>query len=335
MPFPPPHRSRLRRLPAGGPVPAVSVFARLALGAASAALAALAALAASSGDVAQAAERPGIVSLELPVGPRAAGMGSAFVSVADDPTATYWNPAGLTRLSVQEKHFEIFFQHNEWLDDFRQEFVAGGTRVGRHAFGGSFSGFYIGGIEGRDETGRPTVEFGAYDAVTTGSYAFEINDRASVGGSLKYIVTNIDDLTHFAFAGDLGAQVEVVPDVRVGGAVTNLGSGVTYIQEPDDLPTAVQLGGSYVLPYNVANGSVLVALDVRKARGDDTHALFGAEYDHAGIAQVQVGYRTGYDNDGINFGIGAHVASWRLGYAVVPFESDLGATHRFSVGFRL
>jgi hypothetical protein len=262
-------------------------------------------------------------------------MGSAFVSVADDPTATYWNPAGLTRLGVKEKHFEILFQHNEWLDDFRQEFVAAGTRVGRHAFGGSFSGFYIGDLEGRNEFGQPTVDFGAYDAVTTGSYAFAINDRASVGGSLKYIVTNIDDLTHFAFAGDLGAQVEVATDVRVGGAVTNLGSGVTFIQEENDLPTAVQLGGSYVLPYNVANGSVLVALDVRKARGDDSHVLVGAEYDHAGIAQVQLGYRTGYDNEGINFGIGAHVASWRLGYAVEPFESDLGATHRFSVGFRL
>ena len=90
-----------------------------------------------------------------------------------------------------------------------------------------------------------------------------------------------------------------------------------------------------LLRLSIANGSFLVAMDVRMPRGYDTNVLFGAEYDHAGIAQVQVGYRTGLDNEGINFGVGAHVANWRLGYAVQPFQDDLGSTHRFSVGFRL
>ena len=31
-------------------------------------------------------------------GVRALGMGGAFVAVADDATATYWNPAGLTNV---------------------------------------------------------------------------------------------------------------------------------------------------------------------------------------------------------------------------------------------
>ncbi len=283
-----------------------------------------------------AAEPVGLLSLDLPVGPRATGMGSAFVSVADDPTAMYWNPAGLTRLGAPEKHFDILFQHNEWLSDMRQEYIAAGTRFGgKHAVGGSFSGFYLGDLEGRDEFGRPTVDFGTYDVVVTGSYAYQVHPSTSLGGSLKYIVTNIDDLTHFAFAGDLGTQIEVAPDIRVGGAVTNLGSGIQFINERDELPTAVQVGGSYLLPYDIGNGSVLVAADVRKTRGDDAHVLFGAEYDHAGVAQVQLGYRTGWDNDGINFGLGAAIGTWRLGYAVVPFDSDLGSTHRFSVGFRL
>src|ERR1700722_3572912 len=34
--------------------------------------------------------------LDLGVGARALGMGGAFVGLADDSTATYWNPAGLT-----------------------------------------------------------------------------------------------------------------------------------------------------------------------------------------------------------------------------------------------
>jgi hypothetical protein len=292
------------------------------------------ALGLSSGE--SIAEPVGLLSLELPVGPRATGMGSAFVSVANDPTAMYWNPAGLTRLGAPEKHFDILFQHNEWLSDMRQEYIAAGTRFGgKHAVGGSFSGFYMGDLEGRDENGRPTVDFGVYDVVVTGSYAYQVHPSASLGGSLKYIVANIDDLTHFAFAGDLGTQIEVAPDLRVGAAVTNLGEGLTFIEDQNDLPTAFQVGGSYLLPYDLANGSLLVALDVRKMRDDDAHVLFGTEYDHAGVAQVQLGYRTGWDNDGINFGLGAAIGTWRLGYAVVPFDSDLGSTHRFSVGFRL
>lgn len=36
-------------------------------------------------------------------GARAAGMGEAFVAVADDPTATYWNPAGLGRYPLSSR----------------------------------------------------------------------------------------------------------------------------------------------------------------------------------------------------------------------------------------
>ena len=33
--------------------------------------------------------------LKIGVGARAIGMGGAFVAVADDATAIYWNPAGI------------------------------------------------------------------------------------------------------------------------------------------------------------------------------------------------------------------------------------------------
>jgi len=36
------------------------------------------------------------------IGPRAIGMGSAFTALADDASAVYWNPAGLSQLSSYE-----------------------------------------------------------------------------------------------------------------------------------------------------------------------------------------------------------------------------------------
>ncbi len=282
-----------------------------------------------------AAERPGMISLDLPIGPRAVGMGGAFASIADDATAMYWNPAGIARLTVADKHFNIMFQHNEWIADFRQEYVGGATRIGKHGFGGSFSGFYVGDIDGRDEYGQPTPSFGAYDVAVTGSYSYSLSPRLAVGASGKYLVANIDDLTRFAFALDLGAQFEVRPDLWVGGAVTNLGKGVTFVREQDELPTAVQGGVSYLLPQRLGNGTLLLAADVRQTRGDDAHLLVGGEYDYAGAVQFQAGYRGGYDNDDLSFGVGTLVSGWELQYAVVPFSSDLGTTHRVAVGFQL
>ena len=41
-------------------------------------------------------------SQQVPVGPRAIGMGSAFSAIADDATALFWNPAGLALVGHQE-----------------------------------------------------------------------------------------------------------------------------------------------------------------------------------------------------------------------------------------
>lgn len=47
--------------------------------------------------------------LKIPVGARAVGMGGAFVGLADDATAPFWNPAGMVYLPYKEG----FLQHAE------------------------------------------------------------------------------------------------------------------------------------------------------------------------------------------------------------------------------
>src|SRR5437867_3630394 len=47
--------------------------------------------------------------LKIPVGPRAIGLGGAFTAIADDATASYWNPAGMVYLPYRE----VTFQHQE------------------------------------------------------------------------------------------------------------------------------------------------------------------------------------------------------------------------------
>ncbi|HXE79687.1 MAG TPA: conjugal transfer protein TraF [Vicinamibacterales bacterium] len=61
------------------------------------------------------------------VGTRALGMGGAFVAVADDASATYWNPAGLPGIAFFDASFEVGRQTE--TDDHGPVLTAGGWRV--------------------------------------------------------------------------------------------------------------------------------------------------------------------------------------------------------------
>ena len=45
---------------------------------------------------------------QAPVGPRAIAMGGAYSSLADDASALFWNPAGLT--AVEHQEFAVEYQ---------------------------------------------------------------------------------------------------------------------------------------------------------------------------------------------------------------------------------
>ena len=70
--------------------------------------------------------------LSIGVGSRSAGLGNAFVAIADDPTAMYWNPAGISRL---ESH-EAIVNHNNWFADIGLDYSGVVVKVSENsAFG--------------------------------------------------------------------------------------------------------------------------------------------------------------------------------------------------------
>ena len=62
------------------------------------------------------------------------------------------------------------------------------------------------------------------------------------------------------------------------------------------------------------------------------HAHFGFEYEVLNAMALRVGYVTGYDERGIQGGFGLSFNRYLLDYAYTPFSSDLGNSHRISVG---
>ena len=55
---------------------------------------------------ARAVSNAGVLFLRIAAGARAAGIGESFVAMADDASATHWNPAGLGQYPLYGKWVE-------------------------------------------------------------------------------------------------------------------------------------------------------------------------------------------------------------------------------------
>ena len=64
-----------------------------------------------------AVSRAGVLFLRIAAGARAAGMGESFVAIADDATATHWNPAGLGFYPLSPLWIEISTEPGDELKE--------------------------------------------------------------------------------------------------------------------------------------------------------------------------------------------------------------------------
>src|SRR5260221_7311423 len=58
--------------------------------------------------------------LKIGMGARAAAMADSFTAVADDPTAIYWNPAGLALVQGTG----LSATHGQWLQGVTNDYIA-------------------------------------------------------------------------------------------------------------------------------------------------------------------------------------------------------------------
>jgi hypothetical protein len=132
--------------------------------------------------------------LKIPVGARALGMGSAFTALADDPTAVYWNPAGLIFGSKRQ----AWAEHAEQFGDLvNHDFLAYGQPLeatsggALQAIGFGFLRSAVDDIVIRDKDPEdliPDVEF--EDTNGNGEWDFDPNDPDGPG-SERLIIENI------------------------------------------------------------------------------------------------------------------------------------------------
>lgn len=272
----------------------------------------------------------GFLFLRLGNGARAGGMGEAFVAVADDATAIYYNPAGLASL----EGVELNLTHSEWVQDIRFEQLS----VANEMFGGvaalSFTGVYYGEMDryGDYPSLAPDGTFAPYDLSVAGAYAMDVLPNLSAGASIKLIYSKIDFESATGWAIDAGVSHRaMIEGLTLAASMQNLGPQAKFVEEKFYPPFTLRGGAAYRFEEPWLHGATILAADALLPNDGELRLHAGLEYTYRSIVSVRTGYKGNYYAQGFTLGVGVRYKSLVFDYAYLPVEFDLGDCHRVSL----
>lgn len=275
--------------------------------------------------------------LKIGVGARAIGMGSAYTAVADDATAIYWNPAGLSRLSKRE----LSFMHSEWLLGTKYDFMGYAHPAPWGVVGLGITRLSVGGLEGRNSAREVTGGFSTADTAYIIGFGRPLSPQSSFGVNFKYLTSQLGSDSASTFALDLGVthKLDGRP-VSLGVSVQNIGPGMKFISQRDPLPLSLAVGGMYQM------SGVGVALDLKYEPYDHKLSVgVGTEYTVFSILSLRTGYASNVAQavgnqksersflSGLGGGFGLKMGNYTADYVFTPF-GNLGNVQRISLGAR-
>jgi hypothetical protein len=285
-----------------------------------------------AGDNGEGSSNHAMPFLRMGAGARALGMGGAYVAVANDATAGYWNPAGLgwscgTQLSGM---FALGMEA-----DRSMSFVAGSHRFDWGALGLSFLTAGMSDIPeylaGSSESSG-TFSYGDLAVMLHGAYA---TDLVSVGATVKYLHQGLDanvagDDGVDGFGVDLGAGIQPLEWMRLGVVMKDLASEVGSFEEANDIPMNLRVGVA-LLPID----GFTFGFDLDQVIDEDDlkfHA--GGEFAFPVNEDFGGALRLGLNDGNLTAGLGVSVKFIEFDYAFVEEPSVFEESHRMGVTLR-
>jgi hypothetical protein len=192
--------------------------------------------------------------LEVGYGSAGNSMGDAYVSMTNDLSSIYWNPAGLSFMQQNE----VQFAYQPWLADINTTFAGVGMvfpRIGTLALSLLHVGYgdmQVTTLEMQDGTGEL---FTASDYAVNVSFGRQLADWFAFGATAKYIHSQIWHTGASAIAADLGVIVnthffsmtgERNDGMKIGMSISNYGTRMQY--DGMDLLQPID-----ILPYQSGN----------------------------------------------------------------------------------
>lgn len=261
---------------------------------------------------------------------RPVALGGAYAALAADANAVHYNPAGLSFI----KSHQASFMHAEHFQDVTQEYGALALKQGFGLMVNTLGFGDVGRTTLSNPRGTGLDSFGIRDWAVAAGYGRKVKwDWLGLGGNIKYLREDIDNVSAQAGAVDLGVLADLKDPLGVplsfGLALQNLGTKLKFQSSREELPLNLKAG----LAYRFWESGTL-ALDVNHPREGDPTVHVGAEYVANKTAALRLGYNGRNDaGTGITLGGGVFLRRFALDYAFVPF-GDLGNAHRFSLSYR-
>ncbi|MCX6152053.1 MAG: PorV/PorQ family protein [Ignavibacteriales bacterium] len=304
--------------------------------------------------------------LNIAVGPRAISMGSAFVATANDVTSLYYNPAGASRLNSNG----AYFSHSRWFADINYNWAGAVLNMGdMGAVGLSLTYLDYGDMEvtNLNEPDGTGEFFNPYDLSFAFTYAYNLTDRFSVGGTVKYVNQKIYNSSSSAVAADLGVLfLSDIYGLRVGASISNFGTDMKldgkdlYVQHDinrnifgnNEQILAKLNTDSYPLPLTFRIGIAMDAINTDMHRitigadalhpSDNSESLnIGGEYNFMKIISLRAGYKALFQDqseEGLTLGAGlSYEFNSGVGLMVDYAYQDFGIlkyTQHFSLGIK-
>jgi len=298
---------------------------------------------------AHAQAEAGAQSLLIAPGARSDGMGRAFVAVANDANAIWWNPGALAFTTGHD----VSTMYTKLVPDLANDVFFSYTSYAQHVEGWGGIGFSLGYLSygksmATDQDGNDLGEFTSYELAPTLAYGTELMKGMGLGVALKLVRVDLapGDLTQdqrpgrgTTFAADLGMLYKL-PQWKssLGLVLQNLGPNIAYIDQDqsDPLGRNAKLGAA-VTPFETEMYRVLVTADVNKSLLKDGAWIedVGGEFEFNRLLAVRAGYI--YDPRGtirdMTYGLGLNYHGIRIDYASVPQSEFLARVNRFSASY--
>ncbi len=312
-------------------------------------IAAVAASAVLAWSTADAANKYAGEFLTHGVGARALGMGSAFVAVADDATAGYWNPAGVADVVGKAVHL----MHSETFGDvvnydtgaYVQELSGGGAfavTVVRLAVDDiPFTDFLTDEDRIIYDKSRISWESDAETAALV-SYARAISDKLRLGGNLKIVWKSIGDYSCYGLGFDLGAKYDIWEETTIGANLMD--ATTTFLawdtKEREQILPTLKLGLAYQRPIESMESTIVLAADAdfrfeNRLTADQYHVGSVTADTHYGLEleyKKLVAVRTGLAMGQLTAGAGIKLGGFGVDYAFGKHEY-LDSSHRVSASY--
>jgi len=280
--------------------------------------------------------------LKIGVGARPAAMGGAFVAVADDANALFWNAAGIARIDADKSQLSL--NHANWPAEL--SFDQAGYVFHLKKIPGAL------GVSVRALSMQPMVETTAYQPdpnIGTGNtfdagmlaagvtYARSFTDKFSAGVTANFINEGLAEFSQQTFAFDVGTLYDVgTLGMKIGMAISNIGSQIKFIDRESRIPAIFRVGTSATLLQG-ADQRLLGTFEFSHPPDNSERLNVGAEYAFHKYVFLRGGYNINYDTDGLAAGAGFHFPVSVAGMADLDYAytdmKDLGGAHRFSLTF--